>query len=746
MSMTVQGRDRCSLIASLVVLIGCIAGAAAADDAPPIPEDDATLEILSLEDRRESNARLHGFLSHPRADVRARAALAVGRIGRVEDVPRIAPLLGDDDALVRRWAAFGLGEIEDSTAAVPLIDHLRNGLDTDDEVRQIAVEALGKLGQGAEACRSAFRDLDADVRARALLAAWQIPVPEVANDVLPFLSAADPELRWRAAYCLMRYMGAPASGRTPISGGATLTDEERPSVERALRTALADEDPRVRMQATRGLRRVGSPEVTRALAALRGDPDWRVRVEAVRALASPVDPVGAGAAGGGSTDAGTNDAEGGTAGDVPTRRQVDLPVLLGFLEDPNPNVRVTVAEALANLGERGHAIGVLQGLTQSSDPRLIAVAAASLTTRLGTVTDADSLDAGAAAVALCDRLLASDHWTVRAAAMGTVDLLPSADRDRVLRTLVADVGPVAKLAVGEYLEDRASGDEGSLWDRIGLSLPSLRAHEDPMVQLMTAYGVAALFDADSVYHPTPDDRDALDELIAATYRNARHDPALVDLREAAVDLASSRTDRAVPRALLETACDDDDYVVRRAAVAALEAADLTPPRPAAPVETGREPRDYRHIVRWANVGHEAFIDTEAGRIVVRLFSREAPLTVWNFAQLANQGFYDDGAWHRVVPNFVLQDGCPRGDGWGGPDHRIRCEINRRSYETGRLGMALSGKDTGGSQFFFTHSPQPHLDGRYTIFGEITSGHDVADLVTQGMPILSIRVLDAEVEG
>jgi peptidyl-prolyl cis-trans isomerase B (cyclophilin B) len=458
---------------------------------------------------------------------------------------------------------------------------------------------------------------------------------------------------------------------------------------------------------------------------LVGDPDWRVRCEVVRALGSEVD-----------------------AGGEPVARPVDLPVLVRFLEDPNPNVRVVTAEVLASAGDRGHAIGVLLGLIEAPDPRLAEVGFTSLVARLSTVTEADSFDVAAAVGSACEHLLASPHWTCRAAVVGAVDLLPDPTANRVLETLLADDGRVAKLAVGPYLERRARAGEGegSLWDRIGPALPELRAHRDPMVRLMTVYGVAGLVDADSVYHPTLTDRDALDELLAATYREARQDPALTDLREAAVDVASSRTDRVMCRALLETACGDDDYGVRRAAVSALEAAGGPVPRTAEPVETGRSPRDYRHIVRWANQPHEAIVDTEAGRIQVRLFSREAPLTVWSFAQLANQGFYDDGAWHRVVPNFVLQDGCPRGDGWGGPHRRIRCEINHRDYTTGRMGMALSGKDTGGSQFFFTHSPQPHLDGRYTVFGEIVEGHEVADLVTQGLRIRSIRVLDLEVEG
>jgi cyclophilin family peptidyl-prolyl cis-trans isomerase len=99
----------------------------------------------------------------------------------------------------------------------------------------------------------------------------------------------------------------------------------------------------------------------------------------------------------------------------------------------------------------------------------------------------------------------------------------------------------------------------------------------------------------------------------------------------------------------------------------------------------------------------------------------------NILKLASQrGFYSGLNFHRVVPNFVVQGGDPRGDGWGGPGYAIRSEFSTLSYLTGSIGMASAGKDTEGSQFFITHSPQPHLDGRYTLFGRVVSGQDVVD--------------------
>jgi cyclophilin family peptidyl-prolyl cis-trans isomerase len=111
----------------------------------------------------------------------------------------------------------------------------------------------------------------------------------------------------------------------------------------------------------------------------------------------------------------------------------------------------------------------------------------------------------------------------------------------------------------------------------------------------------------------------------------------------------------------------------------------------------------------------------------------------NFASLAGKGYFDGAPFHRIVPNFVVQDGDPSGTGWGGPGYEIRDEINSIPYGTGTVGMALSGPDTGGSQWFITHSPQPHLDGRYTVFGQLLEGWDVLERLEQGDRIQSLTV-------
>jgi cyclophilin family peptidyl-prolyl cis-trans isomerase len=131
--------------------------------------------------------------------------------------------------------------------------------------------------------------------------------------------------------------------------------------------------------------------------------------------------------------------------------------------------------------------------------------------------------------------------------------------------------------------------------------------------------------------------------------------------------------------------------------------------------------------------------TERGTITLGLAPIEAPLTVHNFLSLTTAGFYRNTRFHRVVPNFVAQDGDPRGDGSGGPGYAIRDELNRLRYDRGALGMALSGPDTGGSQYFITHSAQPHLDGGYTVFGRVLTGFSVLDALIEGDRLIEARV-------
>jgi len=150
----------------------------------------------------------------------------------------------------------------------------------------------------------------------------------------------------------------------------------------------------------------------------------------------------------------------------------------------------------------------------------------------------------------------------------------------------------------------------------------------------------------------------------------------------------------------------------------------------------------------------ATFETSKGTITIELFDKEAPKTVANFEKLAASGYYNGVVFHRVIPNFMVQGGDPTGSGRGGPGYEIECEIHpARKHGTGALSMAhkgackhdpqtgkkISGQCTGGSQFFITHGPTPHLDGVHTVFGQVTSGQDVVNKIAQGDKMTKVTV-------
>ena len=137
------------------------------------------------------------------------------------------------------------------------------------------------------------------------------------------------------------------------------------------------------------------------------------------------------------------------------------------------------------------------------------------------------------------------------------------------------------------------------------------------------------------------------------------------------------------------------------------------------------------------------MQTSQGEIHIELFEDEAPNTVANMIELSEQSFYDGLIFHRVINDFMIQGGCPHGKGTGGPGYRFRdeCHSDRRHDGPGVLSMANAGPNTNGSQFFITHSPQPHLDGKHTVFGRVLEGLDVVNRISQGDEIQSVTVLN-----
>jgi cyclophilin family peptidyl-prolyl cis-trans isomerase/HEAT repeat protein len=215
-----------------------------------------------------------------------------------------------------------------------------------------------------------------------------------------------------------------------------------------------------------------------------------------------------------------------------------------------------------------------------------------------------------------------------------------------------------------------------------------------------------------------------------------------DLNDAALSVLGSlgKQKNSAANDAIKTALDSQDILIRRRAANLLKAnnaGDFSARIGTA--QTRNTKADYQRALGRSGRMVRAVVTTTKGSFTIELLPDEAPLTVDNFVQLARRGYYRGIVFHRVVPNFVIQDGDPRGDGNGGPGYAIRCEVNEVPYDRGAVGMALSGKDTGGSQWFVTHSPQPHLDGGYTVFGRVIAGMNVVDAIVRGDVIRSIVI-------
>src|SRR5262249_5286971 len=234
--------------------------------------------------------------------------------------------------------------------------------------------------------------------------------------------------------------------------------------------------------------------------------------------------------------------------------------------------------------------------------------------------------------------------------------------------------------------------------------------------------------------------------LADAYRFSQRDS--IHSARAAALAALQQYGTAAVLPVLNSALADKDWAVRVRAAEIIK--QLDPSRPPAEIEAAIRPAPTTVAAGGYSaprlvaptVSTQAFVDTDRGLIQIELAMNEAPLTVENFVTLARKGYFNGLSFHRVVPDFVIQDGDPRGDGEGGPGYTIRDELNQLPYLRGTVGMALDPwRDTGGSQYFITHSPQPHLDARYTVFGRVVAGMDVVDKIQQWDVIRSVKIWD-----
>ena len=670
-------------------------------------------KIIQHEDERIVDDELIEMLSFPHAGVKRRVILALGRIGYPLGInPLVDVLNSSRDPDLRAAAAFSLGQIGSSYAVSALVGKL----ESEEEaplVRARAAEALGKIASdksSAEALGAFGVKAIAELLSRllppvsepvspdkkligsmALTALLRLKLPDSVQPIAAQLRSPSPELRWQAANALAR-----------IGGGLT-------PVVPALLAAAPDQDPAVRGYAARALGVARDPSAVDVLIKLLRDPEQRVVIQAVGALGRigdhrAVDPL---------VSLGQAQLEQYTSFD---RKAGGVPASKSLL--------LLVAAALGNIKDE-RALPFLKagrladGHVGSSPEFEIAVA------RLGEAAFFDTpekvdLDRG-------------DWLAVSAYAQGLGQIASDHSRDTLLSLLSgrANARPDPR-AVSEILKALAD-IKTVVPDLREILLGQLRA-DDVIVRATAAELLGRLGDNGETVIT------GLEQGLKAA-----HSDRMNDARIAIIE-AASRLGHPINVEVLAGDMRDSDYVVRRRAAELVRESGVTQNMvklQIGKVNTGHDRAYWRRMAELmlSPSNPEAIIHTRKGDIHLELFAQDAPMTVDNFVQLSKKGFYNGLNFMRVVPDFVIQGGDPRRDTNGGPDYQIRDEINLHPYKSGTVGMALSGKDTGGSQFFITHSPQPHLDGGYTVFGQVTSGMDVVNRIARDDVIERIEILD-----
>ncbi len=667
---------------------------AATPEAPAGPygmkvEEEA--RILALEDRREYDAAtVATFVRHPNSLHRRRIALALGRIGPHTFIDTN----GNNEYEPAREQRAGVDEL------------IALAGDSDRNVRETVAFALGEIGD-AHAANTLFTlttDADAAVGGEAIEALSKLAGERAfARDGFQrYLWLTDqqwPEgLRARAVRFLFRFetnealnaaVAALASTSSAVRQEAAYALSRRPSPNARPQLELLLSDPNVltRAYAATALGRIGEVESIQLLVNTLGDVHPWVRTNAALALSRIYEK--------------TPDA---------ANRPDDLPRMFAALDDPDPGVRATTIDTLGwyarhNLTARERLLETFRNSTKWE--RELAVL---------TLSKHFGRDA-----AVFGQLRNLSPWeTVRAIEGRAVALNGIGVRGRHLQSSEAVVRAAAINAIGDRYVDL---DEHVAAIRATLNDPDVIVR----AAALDRYGLV-----------TVDDNATWLRTLQEAEQRERTAP-MNDARLAAINALAGRHWARRPLFLRELLTDSDPVVRRVAAdLIVSKLGDNLPQY--TPLPVNRTQAEYEEIVRWSRTPHTATIHMTRGKIELALLSQDAPMTAWNFAQLAHKKFFDNTSFMRVVPNFVIQGGDPRNDMNGGPGYAIRDEINLQKYTRGAVGMALSGPDTGGSQFFITHSPQPHLDGGYTIFARVYDGMaSVVDQTERGDRVTTITI-------
>ena len=727
------------------------------------------IRILKAEDERRYDKTLEDLLKNPNARVRTRAALAAGRIGDENAVAALAGLLVNDPSLdVRAMAAFALGETESMLGSEAIFMVLDNDK-APDAVRARAVEAAGKIvGANAAKGRSRMVDnlgnaiLDAlktqdNLRERqsreVILAGLTAALRAHARAGIPGLSKEEIEAVDTGGV-VARFLTNP-DARVRADAANTISRARYKKASERLRSMLRSEtDPVARANAARAL---GSAEDKEAfgllLKAAIEDGDSHVRISAIRSLGAL-----------------KNDK---AAGRLLERGAILLKKSIGprYSNPSEKNELLEIATVLGRLlpkSDNEKALKFLNDLADRDSFRSPEVHAA-----IARISPAGIVGMKVP-VNICNVDFAKNvpycwqFFSAWAQGLGELAALDEKEPERakaaeiLQRTLKVRfeyrhaTDQISRMATSDALRAYAAFKPA---DISSISRDFL-THIDPIIRAAAA----------EVLADQPASKENIETLKTAFNRALLSDKELNDAQLGILD-ALFKLDKKEAVGTLLIAATAPDYLLRKKAMDYLRDKDLQEDFPGIPASLesfdakGKNfvlryspafgtklgavlntTSDYTRAASRKNGSVRAVLTTDRGVFTIDLLPEDAPLSVDNFIKLARSGYFNGVLVHRVVPNFVMQDGDPRGDGNGGPGWSIRCELNMVPYDRGAVGMALSGKDTGGSQWFVTHAPQPHLDGGYTVFGRVNeTDMKVVDSIARGDKIVSVKIVESRAQ-
>jgi cyclophilin family peptidyl-prolyl cis-trans isomerase/HEAT repeat protein len=648
-------------------------------------------ELEALVQKVPMEPDLVALLSDGEPQIRRRAALALGRLGLKEAVEPLISSLGDPQVEVRQMSAFALGLVGDIQATSALVDTLE---DFEPIVQGRAAEALGRIGavDAAPAIGrlvssyiTAAYDLDPDDLSYPLSA--EVEAFRLALYALGTLGAYD-----TLAEAVLQPNGQPILWWWPVAYALQSTGDPR-ALEALVTLAGVQGSVGVAF-AAEGLGKVGHTDSISAVDALLAlldlnRRDDRVIATAIRALSKLDDP---------------------RIGHELREFAIDLEL--------SPVLRLTTLVALQHHNAVG-ATDVFIELMTDPWPPMRAAALKALAR-----TDPDTF------MLVLSGLGRDSDWRVRVALAEGLAFTDVEAATRQLELLLQDEDTrVIPYVLQSMVTQQLPDVEMFLLDHLKHEDVVIRKTAANLLGVYRAKGASSLSDAEMV--------SALDQ----AFEISRNDPSYL-ARAAILDTAAAIGGLTAQRMLTE-ALSDPDWATRIRAAKGLDSLmpDVTHSESIRPAPGRRSVNFEAPALVRPTVSPHVYVETDYGTIELELNVIDAPLTSDNFMTLARLGFYDGLTFHRVVPNYVVQGGDPRADSEGGPGYTLRDELNQLPYLRGTVGVARDWQDTGGSQFFITHSPQPDLDGRYTAFARVVDGMDVVDQIRPGDLIRRVLVWD-----